>query len=447
MIPRLACAAVATLWLVASARAANWSVSRMNHVTLAPPEGVSVQEMSGVTYLGPVAGGLHRFLTVQEGHGALAQFDVSFNSSGAITGVSNISTIATPNFLQDFEGIAYTNPARNSAFVADESPAGPNVRELNLATGTSYQALSIPAVIKDNERANRGFESLTRTLDATAMWAANEQALTVDGPESTASVGAVVRLLKFNVAGNAVTTGPQYAYNVEPIHGASPLGSPQSALSDLTAMPDGTLLALERSVAATPPTIYLTRIFETNIAGATDISVGALGNGLIGQSYTPVAKTPLFAGAVDGANGQNLEGLALGPRLDNGSWVLLGVVDDGFSNGVDDDPLSNNTLVAFVATANVTGDFDADGDIDGDDLLRWQRGLGKAIGAKLDEGDGDRDGDVDAADLAAWRGAFIAAASSTAPEPAGLVVAIMGLSALASRRRASSQGLAPRQSG
>ncbi len=47
-----------------------------------------------------------------------------------------------------------------------------------------------------------------------------------------------------------------------------------------------------------------------------------------------------------------------------------------------------------------TGDFDQDGDVDGDDFLRWQRGFG--IGTALGQGDANNDGAVDAADLAVW---------------------------------------------
>jgi hypothetical protein len=71
-------------------------------------------------------------------------------------------------------------------------------------------------------------------------------------------------------------------------------------------------------------------------------------------------------------------------------------------------------------------DFDADGDVDGADFLRWQRGLGISSGAMPAQGDADDDGAVTAADLAAWRDSFRAApamsisgASTTRiPEPA-----------------------------
>lgn len=419
-------AAVAVLSLAGTARAAKWAIERVNHVTIAPPAGVDVLEMSGVTYVGPVAGGLHRFLAVQEGHGKLAQFDVEFTAAGGIASVSNFANVSTGVNTQDFEGIAYTNAARNSVFLADESPAGPNVRELNLATGMLLQTLSVPGVIKDNERSNRGFESLTRTPDATTMWAATQEAITVDGPVSTSSNGTVVRLLRFDVTGNTVTTGPQFAYRLEPIHGTSAVGSPQSGLSDLASLPDGTLLAFERSVAVATP-LYLTRIYELDFTSATDVSVGALGAGLIDQTYTTVGKTNIYTGAIDGASGQNMEGLTLGPRLANGSWVMLGAVDNG-------DPGSMNTLVAFTATANVTGDFDEDGDADGADFVLWQRGLGKTIGAKLNEGDGDRDGDVDAVDLSLWQSALTESTPASVPEPGTAVLAAAFSLAFAARR-------------
>ena len=415
------------------ALAANWSVTRVNHALLTPPGGVSIAEMSGVTYVGPVAG-LHRFIAAEETHGELIQFDVAFTAAGGISGVSNYTAIPI-SFTQDFEGIAYTNPTSNSVFVSHEN--GPGVRELSLATGAGLQSLTMPTVftLAGNKRPNLGFESLARTLDGTVMWTANEQALTVDGDIATASAGTPVRLLKMNVVGNAVSIGPQYAYLVEPIHGSSTFGSPQSGLSDLVAMPDGTLLALERSVSfLASPSTYLNRIYEIDVDGATDVSLGPTASGLIGQSYTSASKSLVWSGAADGASGQNFEGLSLGPQLANGSWVLLGVVDDGSGT----DPLSSNTIVAFTATANPSADFDADGDVDGADFLAWQRGVGATVGAELSEGDADRDGGIDGADLSIWETQFATAhaASAIVPEPhtALLVLAAAAMSWIRSRR-------------
>ena len=410
---RLAALLAVLLALGVPLRAAdNWAVTRTNHIGVALPGDLPTAEMSGVTYLGPVAGG-HRFITATENHAKLLQFDLTLDAAGAITAVTNVSTVAIAS-ANDFEGIAYTSAARNSVFLSDEN--GPGISEISLATGAALQTLTIPTVFTANKRSNRGFESLSRTSDGATMWTANEEALTVDGPVSTLAVGSTVRLLKLNASGVGYNAGPQYAYQVDPIHGPNIASTPQSGLSDLVAMPDGTLLALERSFSfsASPP-VFRNRIYEINIAAATDVSIGLPASGLTGQSYTPAAKSLLWSGTADGAaNGQNLEGLALGPRLANGSWVLIGVVDNDAM-----DIISNDTIVAFTAAANPSADFNNDGAVDGSDLILWQRGLGKPIGATHAQGDADRDGDVDQADLQLWKSSVPAAAAATpVPEPA-----------------------------
>lgn len=418
----------AASWAAPTIHAANWSVARVNHSLLTPPAGVTVSEMSGVTYVGPVDGA-HRFIAVEQTKGELIRFDVALSDAGAITAVSNIAPIdITPT--NDFEGIAYTDATRNSVFLSSENGAG--LREISLATGNQLQAVTLPTVF-GNARPNRSFESLTRARDGASMWIANEQALTVDGSLATAVAGTPVRLLKLNVDGNSVTPGPQFAYQVEPIHGSATFGSPQSGLSDLTVMPDGTLLALERSVAVTSP-IYLSRIYEVNADAATDVSGPPFATGLNGQAFAPVTKELLWSGAVDAGSGQNMEGLALGPKLANGSWLLLGVVDN--QNG--GDPLSNNTIVAFTATPTTSADFDGNGVIDGNDFLRWQRGLGKPAGATKAEGDANRDGAVDEADLELWKGSFVPAAvpaTQTVPEPAATLLLATGAWALVAPSR------------
>ncbi|WP_168205077.1 esterase-like activity of phytase family protein [Bythopirellula goksoeyrii] len=393
-------------------QAANWNLAPPSTVLLDTSAVGAVSQMSGVTYLGlsplPATTLLHRFAAVQNEGGVLLTFDVVFDPDGTLFLAKAVSSqILSPSF--DFEGIAYTSSTRNSVYLAEENT--PGVREFSLATGSQLQNVAIPPVF-GNSRANRGFESLARSPDGTTMWTANEQALTVDGPLATSSAGTTVRLLRMDVAGDSVSPAEQYAYEVDPIHGTSTIGSPQSGLSDLVLLPDGTLLALERSVAFTSP-LYLNRIYEVDPAGATDLSDETFDSGLFGENYVPVSKQILWSGAIDGSSGQNLEGLTLGPRLANGDWVLLGVVDDG-------DPVSQNTIVAFTLSANPSADFDSDGDIDGSDFLSWQRGVGISIGATHAEGDADRDGDVDADDLAFWQSAYSAPLSGlplAVPEP------------------------------
>ena len=82
---------------------------------------------------------------------------------------------------------------------------------------------------------------------------------------------------------------------------------------------------------------------------------------------------------------------------------------------------------SIVPPAN-DADFDNDSDVDGNDFLIWQRGLG--VGTTNETGDANDDGAVDAADLAIWRGDFgdggsAAIKVAAVPEPAALALAAL----------------------
>jgi hypothetical protein len=291
----------------------------------------TVTGLSGITHVG---GGT--FWAVMDNSNKLVQLNVSFDADGDTTAATIAGGVSLGDTL-DFEGIAFTTAARNSVFLADEGT--PGVREYDLSSATRLQTLTTPAVF-GNRRSNFGFESLARRAGGSDLWTANEEALTVDGALSTPTDGSPVRLLHYSLAGDSATPGAEYVYITDPLHGQTTSGS-RSGLSDLVVLPDGTLLALERALAnpGLIPT-FESRIYEIDFAGATDVATLP---GLIGQSYTPVTKHLLWKGQAGGLLGQNLEGLALGPKLADGNWSLLGIVDDA-------DPVSNNNLIAFELT-------------------------------------------------------------------------------------------------
>ncbi len=304
---------------------------RLNTDTTTDQHGVpfTIIGLSGITYRGD-----NHYTAVMDNSNKIVNLDIDLNPDGGIKSatVTGGVTIAT---ARDYEGIAYTNPERNSVFLSNEAtPPPPALYEYSLDRGELLQTVKMPPVFI-HQVDNRGLESLTRRSDGKEMWTANEEALTSDGSASTATNGTVIRLQRFTVDGNTVTPAEQYAYVVAPIH--SGIGLPIcSGVSDLMELPDGRLLALERSAReGLPP--FETRIFLIDFTHATDISQGDLAGGLIGKTYTPVTKVELFTST---KIGENLEGLCLGPKLANGNWAVLGVVDSG-------DPISRNTVVAF----------------------------------------------------------------------------------------------------
>jgi hypothetical protein len=284
----------------------------------------SVGGLSGITHAGGTT-----WVCVMDNSDKLVILDVVQAADGSLVSAGIVAGL-TLEESRDFEGVAFTDAVGESVLVSDEDV--PSVREFSLIDGVLLGVYSTPGVF-DHIRSNRGFESLARRCGSGDSWTANEEALTVDGPASTPTNPTVVRLLRHDAAAPDPLPAQQYAYLVEPMHGAFLPGQMgQSGLCDLVAVPDGPLLALERSLALASP-LFLSRIFQVDLAGATDVSSLPA---LDGAAFTPATKTLLWSGPAT-----NLEGLALGSRLSANLTGLLGIVDSG-------DPLSQNRLEAFA---------------------------------------------------------------------------------------------------
>ncbi|MFQ5501967.1 MAG: esterase-like activity of phytase family protein [Phycisphaerae bacterium] len=283
----------------------------------------TVTGLSGLAWIGDT-----RYVAVMDNSDKIVFLDIDLSSNGTIQRAT-ISGGLTLAESHDYEGITYTTDQRNSVFLAEEDT--PAVREFALSDGALLQILDTPPIFL-TRRHNLGFESLSRHPDGTDLWTANEEALPLDGSVSTVLTGSTVRILRYALTNETGTPGEQYVYNTAPIHGGTINGS-RSGLVELVVLPDGRMLALERSIAFSVPNFFQNRLYELEFTIATDVS--SLVNGLIGETFTPVDKHLLWSG-----NLGNLEGLALGPLLTGGNRSLLGVVDDG-------DALSTHQLVAF----------------------------------------------------------------------------------------------------
>jgi hypothetical protein len=97
----------------------------------------------------------------------------------------------------------------------------------------------------------------------------------------------------------------------------------------------------------------------------------------------------------------------------------------------------NGQILRAVAPSNPTddADFDGDGDVDGQDFLTWQRGLGGD--PTLANGNANGDGVIDGADLAVWKNQFGPAsvpAAAAVPEPSALILLAAAMSLIGAAR-------------
>lgn len=283
-------------------------VAGVGGMTLPAGEAGATQ-LSGLSHIDGDA-----WLAVSDTTGEIFRLTIQLDPvTGAITSAGVTSGLELED-AKDLEGVAY-DPSTQTAWVSDES--GPAIRRHDLTTGAIVQTLTMPTVF-ENVRPNLSLESLSRNPTSGDLWTANEEALSVDGPVSSEEAGSVVRLQKFDPSG---APAGQWAYVTEPIRAVSSTVE-RSGVSDLVALPDGRLLVLERELATALPA-FMSRLYLVDFEGATDISTL---DGLTDETYTPVTKSLLWS---SGFIADNFEGIGLGPKLNDGSYSLLLVSDDG----------------------------------------------------------------------------------------------------------------------
>lgn len=300
--------AVLVALLGGPAAAQHWAIADPGQgpVMLAPGA-AGARELSGLAW----AGG-DRWAAVSDDDHRLYWLRIAVEpASGRIVAAAVEASVALLG-SSDLESIALAGDGKSVA-VSDE--VGPAVREYALPDGQLLRSAQLPPVFA-TLRLNLGLEALARDA-AGRLWTANEEALTADGPTSTAEQGTTVRLLRLDAA--LRPTG-QWAYRTDPVAGAKVLGDRGTGLSELAALPDGRLLALERSFGTEGLRI---RVYEVDVDGATEVS--GLPQ-LAGADVVPAGKQLLWERT---SLRDNFEGMALGPPLANGARSLVLVSDDG----------------------------------------------------------------------------------------------------------------------
>ncbi|WP_228043664.1 choice-of-anchor I family protein [Dolichospermum sp. LEGE 00246] len=269
----------------------------------------------------------------------------------------------------DTEGIALTS--NGTILISSEGEVRPDlgasrvtnpfIKEFNLTTGQEIGSLPVPnkflPVLQDTNnnnvvdtgdtqtsgvRNNLAFESLTITPDQKTLFTATESALFQDGAISTTTTSSRSRIIQYNL----VTGQPEkeYLYVTDPI-AKSPTGgtAADNGLVDLLAIDNrGTLLALERSFAVGQGNTI--KIYEITLQGATDIntvdSLSSLNANQLSAIQPAQKRLLLNLDSLNLPNSDgnhptgtdNIEGLALGPKLADGTQSIVLVSDNNFSS-------------------------------------------------------------------------------------------------------------------
>jgi len=246
----------------------------------------------------------------------------------------------------DPEGIALS--PRQTLLISSEGVSRdgipPFIDEFDSATGQWQNRLPIPreflpATVEGNPvgvQNNLGFEALTLNANGSAggqlepfrVFAATESALQQDLPDApdSAPPPMPVRFLHYLVGDRQTTLLAEHLYLVEP----APQRATQGLTELLTLDQAGHFLSLERSFGAL--TGFNAQLFQIATGVATDISGVATLKGDISR-ISPIYKRSLLNLQDLGIPLDNLEGMAIGPRLPDGSHSLLLVSDDNFNPG------------------------------------------------------------------------------------------------------------------
>lgn len=309
-------------------------------------------EWWGLSDRGPGGGTLNydtrvqRFtLTVDATTGAISNFQIAqtikFSNSGSPLNGKAPSPSNVLGNAQDPEGFVI-NPKNGNFLVSDEY--GPALREFNrsgqlVRTFTTPDniiprnaATGVPNFARDTgntagKRTNRGFEGLAISPDGNYAFAMLQSAMLDEGGAS----GKINRIVKFDTTtGKAVA---QYAYEMK-------RSGQGQGISALVAINDHEFFVLERNNRGVGiGADFLTadkEVYRINLNGATDVSGIDLDDP--GAVFTKVSKSgPILdldydtLAALGKKSPEKWEGLAIGPKLADGSYLLLAGTDNDYS--------------------------------------------------------------------------------------------------------------------
>lgn len=289
--------------------------------------------------IAPMGNGRYAVVSDKEPQDGFFVFNIAQNSAtGQVERVSMEGFYGNPDMhvdangvsLRDCEGVAYC-PASQTVFISGEGDQ--QILEYNLQGGLTGRRLNVPAQFGlDKIVANYGFESLTYCPEQHAFWTMTESMLVADGQGSSpVNPGAanLLRLLKFD---DNLQSAGQYAYRMDRgrtedfgriyVHG----------VSDVTMLPDGTLLVLEREANITPGYMgseMVCKVFAVNPSQSWQIDSRTSLATLDANKFMVKRLLATFRTQLSPFNKSlaNYEGMCLGAKLADGRQTVLLISD------------------------------------------------------------------------------------------------------------------------
>jgi len=192
-------------------------------------------------------------------------------------------------------------------------------------------------------RDNLGFEGLTLSPDGSRLFAAAENALLQDGPAADLGVSSPTRLLEIELSSGRPVA--EYLYEVGPVPDEPRPATAfrTNGISEILALDNERLLVLERSYSVGVGNTV--RIYLVDLESAANIRDIDRLSDMDDPKPAPLAKILVADIGELGMVPDNIEGMALGPVLDDGRRLLVLISDNNFQPSVQE-----NQILLFAAS-------------------------------------------------------------------------------------------------
>ena len=287
------------------------------------PEEVPAGNYSGITYLGD---SLYAVVSDKSPKDGFFIFKITLDSiTGEVQDVRNLGFKGDTDTKGDLEAIAYIQPFQ-TLYITRE--LNNTVKEYSLDGHITIKELIVPSVYQRG-RHNYGLESLSYNDQTKTFWTCNEGTLQGDGELATEENGLQnqLRLQSFSLDFQPLH---QYAYQMDKPEANKKAYLYGNGVSEVLALDDHSVLVLEREFFTPISKLgafvsnKLYRVFPNK-----SIPIEQIDSLMVTSPYLKKQLVTKWRTALSLFNHEiaNYEGMCLGPKLTDGSQVIVFVSD------------------------------------------------------------------------------------------------------------------------